>query len=452
MSAPRAPRGPLFRLAQALALGLTFALVLGARRAVPHAEETPATLVSLGFLLLTGMLTSELLDLIGLPHLTGYLLAGVVAGPHGLHLVEHAAVERLQGINTLALALIALAGGLELKLSLLRAAARSVAWATLVQSTLGIVAGAGAFLIAARHLPFVAELGARPLAGVALLWGVLTISRSPSATLGILAQLRPEGPVSRFALAFVMSSDIVVAVLLTLALAVTRPLIDPAGTLSLRDLQELGHELVGSVSLGTTIGLTLALYLWLAGGQLLVVLVGLGFGLSAGLRYLHFDPLLTFMVAGFVVENGSDQGGKLLAAIERASSVVFVVFFAIAGAHLDLPLLGQLWPVALFLCGARALSAFGAHRLGARLADDLPVVRRWGFAPLVSQAGLSLAMAMVVERTFPTVGVGFRALAVATVAVNELVGPVLFKIAVDRAGEVGRAAMDGGGHAAEAPS
>jgi hypothetical protein len=63
------------------------------------------------------------------------------------------------------------------------------------------------------------------------------------------------------------------------------------------------------------------------------------------------------------------------------------------------------------------------------------VVRQWGFAPLVSQAGLALGMAAIVERAFPSFGPGFRALAVATVAVNEMVGPVLFKVALERAGE-----------------
>jgi hypothetical protein len=77
--------------------------------------------------------------------------------------------------------------------------------------------------------------------------------------------------------------------------------------------------------------------------------------------------------------------------------------------------------------------------VGARLANDEPVVRRWGWAPLVSQAGLTLGLSAVIERTFPSFGPGFRSLVVATVAINEMVGPILFKLALDRAGESGRA-------------
>jgi Kef-type K+ transport system membrane component KefB len=148
--------------------------------------------------------------------------------------------------------------------------------------------------------------------------------------------------------------------------------------------------------------------------------------------------MLAFMVAGFFVANFSQQGDKLLSAVERTGSVVYVVFFATAGAHLDLELVQQLWPVALFLGGVRILAVFGIHKLSSRLAKDEPIVRKWGWSSLVSQAGLTIGMAVVVERSFPTFGAGFRSLAIANVALNELVGPVLFKFALDRIGETGK--------------
>src|SRR5262249_26900915 len=152
--------------------------------------------------------------------------------------------------------------------------------------------------------------------------------------LGIFAQLRPDGPVARFSLAFVMSSDVVVAMLLTTTIALARPLIEPGAVLSLRDFTELGHEILGSVSLGTTLGLALTAYLWAIGNRgFLVVLVALGFGATEALHYLRFEPLLAFMVSGFVVANFSQQGDKLLSSVDRTGNVVYVVFFATAGAH-----------------------------------------------------------------------------------------------------------------------
>jgi hypothetical protein len=124
--------------------------------------------------------------------------------------------------------------------------------------------------------------------------------------------------------------------------------------------------------------------------------------------------------------------------VEETGSVVFVVFFATAGAHLDVALLKSLWPFAVLLAGSRALITWVAHRVGAAMADDEPVLRRWGWSCLVSQAGLAIGIAVVIEKSFPSFGAGFRALAIAVVALNELIGPILFKLGLDRAGETGK--------------
>jgi Kef-type K+ transport system membrane component KefB len=232
-----------------------------------------------------------------------------------------------------------------------------------------------------------------------------------------------------------MTSDIVVVVLLASAMVVARPLLDPAASFSLHDFETLGHDLLGSIALGTTVGLLLAAYIRLIGAQLIVLFVALGFGLTGMLQFLHFEPLLTFMVAGFVVQNLSKQGPKFLEAIERTGSIVYVIFFATAGADLDLQKLRALWPIAVALAGSRALVTYGAGRLASRLSNDPPMAKRWSWAGLVSQAGLALGVAGVVSRTFPMLGTGFGALAIATVALNEMVGPVLFKLALDRSGE-----------------
>lgn len=428
----------LARLSAAVGLAVVFAVLIATERATPGFDGPFAMISAVGFLLLAGMLAAQLLDAIGLPHLTAYIGVGVVSGPYVLNLVDHETVVHLAPVNTLALALIALAGGAELRGPMLLPMWRSLSYATAVHSLLAPVVLAVAFYFCAPLLPFARGQSLQVVAGIAVLWGVLGVSRSPSATLGILAQLRPEGPLSRFALSFVMSSDIVVAVMMTLTITLVRPLVDPLSGIALSDLSALGHEIFGSVTLGVSIGLALALYLRLVSGQLLIVLIALGFGLTEGLRYLHFDPLLTFLTAGFVVANGSGQGPKLLHEVEQTGGVVFVVFFATAGAHLDLLLFAGLWPIALALAGARVLVTVVGNALGARLAGDDPVIRRWGWAPLVSQAGLTLGLSAVIERAFPSFGAGFRSLVVATVAINEVIGPILFKLALDRVGESGK--------------
>jgi Kef-type K+ transport system membrane component KefB len=223
--------------------------------------------------------------------------------------------------------------------------------------------------------------------------------------------------------------------LLAIALMIARPLVTGSGGFSMHDVGLLWHELLGSTAFGTTLGLALAAYLKLVGRGLLLLLLAIGFGLSDFLRYVHVDPTLAFLVAGFVVQNLTAQGPKLLHAVEQTGSVVYVVFFATAGAHLNVPLLKQMWPIAITLFFARGTTTYLSARLAAKVANDVPAVRTWGWSSLISQAGFALGLAGVVSRAFPSIGEGFQALAIASVAINEMVGPVLFKFALDRAGE-----------------
>jgi Kef-type K+ transport system membrane component KefB len=423
---------------QAVLLAAFGGLLFFITRKVPEVHGGMWIIAGFGFLLLAGTLMSELTAPLGLPHLTGYLIAGIACGPHVLKLVDEPTVKSLSPINTLALCLIALAGGAELDLPSVRKGARSLAWATLVQTPAVLVAGSCAFLASRPLIAFARALPPGALLGVALLWGALATTRSPSATLGILSQTRASGQLATFTLAFVMASDVVVVVLLATVLGSVRPLIDPAASFSFGSFVTLGHELFGSVAIGTTLGLVIAAYLRIVNRQMLVVLLVLGFGVSTVLEYLRFDSLLTFMVAGFIVRNMSNQGRKFVHYIEQTGSVVYVVFFAIAGADLDVPLLRSLWPVALILAGARALVTWAASRAAAGFANDPPMLRRWGWSGLVSQAGLTLGLSVLVAREFPAFGNPFRALAIATVALNEMVGPVLFKLALDRTGETSR--------------
>lgn len=420
-----------------LLLGVLVGLMLLASHATREGGRSHA-LAALGFLLLAGTVVANVLEPLGVPHLTAYLVTGMAAGPHALHLVDHQAVQDLSPINALALSLIALAGGAKLRVAMLRLVARSLLWATLVQNVLVLLLMAGAFLALRPLLPFAAALPLTGVLGVSLLWGAMALTRSAAATLGVLSQTRAKGPLATFTLGFVMTSEVVVVVLLAIVFTVARPLIEPGTPLSLRSFRELGHDVLGSVALGSTLGLLLAAYLRFVGRELVLVFVALGLVMTQVLDYLRFDWLLIFITAGFVVQNLSAQGERFLAAIDRSGEIVFVIFFASAGAHLNLPLLAQLWPVALALAVARAGCTWGAGRLASRLAEDPPALRRWGWSGLVSQAGLALGIAARIQGEFPAFGAAFAAMAVATVALNELLGPVLFKTALDRTGETAR--------------
>lgn len=422
--------------ALAVILGLAGAVTYFAPTEVPYA----APVAGLALFLLVGDLLAELVEKIKLPHLSGYLLAGVIVGPHGLGAVSAAAVEQLSVVNTLALALIALSAGAELTFKLLSSGARSLLYATVTQVLIALPLCTLAFFALKPFLSFLDGMGPMAVLGVSLLWGTLAISRSPSATLGLIAQVRPDGPLTRYTLSLVIAFDIIVLILFAAVIQLTRSMVDPALGFDVSALTQLGEELLGSFAAGTTLGLLVTLYLRLVGRQLILFLVVISYGVTQFSSYFGYDTLLLFVVAGFVVTNVSKQGEKLLEAVSQGGRVVYVLFFANAGAHLDLPLLAKMWPIALALAASRVVATIVAARAGSKLAKDPEVVRRYGWMPLVSQAGVTIGMVVIVSRIFgDSFGPAMASIVVAVVGINEAVGPVLFKYSLDLAGETGKA-------------
>ena len=150
---------------------------------------------------------------------------------------------------------------------------------------------------------------------------------------------------------------------------------------------------------------------------------------------LHLSGLLICMTAGFVVENSSEHGSELVAAAERFSTPVYVLFFTLAGASIDVPTLASTWGLALALVLARLVATALGTYIGHRTAGDEAPLRRWGWTAYIGQAGVSLGLATLVRDTFPSFGPALYNLAIATVAINQLIGPVLFKLGLTRTGE-----------------
>lgn len=427
--------GTMALFAQLIAIVLCVVVAGSAAHRFPSASARLNAIVAVGYLLYAGTLAANLLEPFKLPHLTAYILVGVLGGPAGLALMDGRTLDVLAPISSLAISLIALAGGLELEFSALRNDVIGLIWANLTNTTIVTLIAGAAFFCAAKYLPFTHSMTMGALGATAVIWGVLAASRSPSATLAVLAQTRARGQLARFALQFVMSSDVVIVVVMALTLAIARPLLVEGTEFSFDRLNVMAHELLGSVALGVTLGLVLSAYLRLGGRQFLLVLLILGFVATDLLSYVQFDSLLAFLVAGATVRNFSRDSREFRAAVFSTSGVVFVVFFGVAGAHLDMGLLKNVWGVTLAFFAVRLVASTLAIRLANCVARTSAVIKRWSWAPLVSQAGLTLALASSLAREFPQLGEQLKSLVIATVAMNEFVGPILFKLALDRTGE-----------------
>ncbi|MBN1478219.1 cation:proton antiporter [Candidatus Sumerlaeota bacterium] len=428
----------MIRLATAL-LGLTVftGAVLWGLSITPGGSDAHATLV-LGFAILSAHLFGLLLRPIGLPLVTGYLLLGLIAGPHAMGLITREATADLRLISDIALCLIALTAGGELVLGQLRPLLRGIAAITLSQVTLVFAGMITLVWLMAGHLPFAVGLGQRETLAIALLVGLMAVATSPATTIAVITETRAGGRLTETILGVTILKDVVVILLFAIVFAVADVLVRPETEMALRDLGTIALNLALSVGAGVGLGASLAPLLPRVGRQLPALVAGTAIGVAAAARPLGLDPLILCIAAGFTVRNLTSRGRELIRGIESVSPMIYAVFFTITGAALNVAALRTMWAVALVLVFSRAMLMVGSTWVSSRVIEDQPTVRRWAGLGLLGQGGVTLGLAALVANQFTGWGADLRTLIVAAVAVNEIAGPVLLKIALVHSGEVGR--------------
>ena len=440
--------------------GVVLALLLGlvwlvdALRTGPTDEGLSPGLVTLllGFSLLASHIFARFIAPIGLPLITGYLLAGVILGPHLLDIVGPAVIGRLSMINQIALGLIALSAGGELAFSRLRPRLHSIGWVTFLQTTVifgGTVAAilvAGSWSQGSRFgLDITAGLSSPNSLACALILGLIATANSPASTVAVITEEQARGPLSTLALGVTVLKDVVVLVLIAIVLMLTTSLVNPQEVVETSLMTTILTELGASVVAGLALGGLLILYLERVNREVALFLLAVvlltieGANLLAEYLHFHLHFLIVFLVAGFVVENASERGDALIRALKRSSLPIYVIFFTFSGVGLDVAALRHIWPLALGFALWRGILIFSSTWGGTRLAGEKPIVRATAWTSFLAQAGVSLGLAELVAANYPELGERIKTLVLAVIALNQLIGPVLFKWSLRRAGESGQA-------------
>jgi Kef-type K+ transport system membrane component KefB len=186
---------------------------------------------------------------------------------------------------------------------------------------------------------------------------------------------------------------------------------------------------------GAALGYVLALYLRKVQGGAAVFLLTFTFIIAEIGQRLHFDPLLVALAAGLFIRNLTTAGDQVHHLIEGSALPIYVLFFAVAGATLHFGALAVIGLPALLFVLVRGVGLLVGTRIGASLAGAEPAVRRYAGFGLLPQAGLALALAMLFAKTFPEFGRDAAALTLTVVAINEIIAPGIYRVALLRSGE-----------------
>ena len=393
-------------------------------------------LMLLGFLILAAYSVGEFAKSIGLPKIVGYLVAGAVFGPSGLSYVSSSVVNELQPVSNLAIALIAFLAGAELQWRELRSRGLMYFELMNVEVMLSFVSIGVVFMLLNGQLPFLVDAPMGEIVAFAVLFASVAVVHSPAVTMAVLTETGAKGVVARTTLGVVLLADVAVVISFSAALALARILVPPSSGEGVQFLSVV-WEIGGAVVVGAVFGALVSAYLRFIRRELLIfaVLVALlGAELS---RLVHVETLLMLLVAGFVAENSSgDISHAFREAMERAAAPVFVVFFALAGAKIVPEAVVALWTIALPIVIVRLIAIKYGVKLGAKWARAEPIVARYGWYGLVSQAGVALGLAAVASEVYPQRGVDLRALFLAVIAINETLGAAMFRFALARSGEL----------------
>lgn len=393
--------------------------------------------LALGFALLAATVLGALVERVGLPRLTGYLLFGIICGPYALSLITPTMAAQLQVVNGLAVALIAFIAGLELNL---RRLFKRLASLAMFGTTTILLTFAGFFVViwvVWPWLPIAPAAGGVERLALALLTTTLLVSFSPTVTIAVIAESRARGPLSELVLALVILGDLALILFFTLAMQFARYATGAAAD-EVGLLARILWEILGSLAYGALIGALFAMYLRSVGRELTIVLLAICAVMTGTAGLLHFESVLVALSAGIVVENIAPPRGEALRdAVENGALPVLVVFFVAAGASLHLDALAVVGPVALGLAAVRGGCIRFSTYVGARLTQLDARLAREAWKGLIAQAGVTLGLATIVAQEFPGVGVEIQMVTVATTAIHVIAGPILFRAALANVGEVG---------------
>jgi Kef-type K+ transport system membrane component KefB len=383
-------------------------------------------LLSVGLILLLALLAGHLVKFARVPEVTGYILAGIALGPSGLHFLSHDNVQALAVFGEVALGLILFSIGSVFELSRFRTTGRQVLLLTLAEACLA------ALLVA------VATLAISGSWTLALLLGVISVETAAASTLMVLRECRSSGPFNDTLVGVVGINNVLCLLGFSLVTAGIDFVAAASAGGALASLYASGFylvwQLLGSVALGYLVGLVLAAWASkvVAHGEILMLLAGAILLCVGVAQAIDASPLIASLVVGATIANLTRRTQQLFDALSRTDPPLYAIFFVIAGAELDLGLVRTLGALGAGYILARAAGKVAGAALAGRWLELPAGIRHNLGVALLSQAGLAIGLALVIQRRYPEHGPVLGAVVLGAVVVFELVGPVSARFAVLR--------------------
>lgn len=436
--------------------------------------EVGSILLSISIALIAGLASNRLIKLVHLPNVTAYLIVGILLGPYliGLFIPKYEGILTEEMISSfsiivdLALGFIAFSIGSEFKLSSIKKIGKGIITITLLQASAALVFVDIALVVVnlftnslMSNLPIILTLGA------------VATATAPAATLMVIKQYKAKGPVTDTLLPVVAFDDAVGLILFSISFSIAQVIAKNQAGLSDGGINYIDIllmpllEIVLSLAIGALIGfiLTFAMKAFKSRANRLICMLAavfLGVALCDILTNefgLSMSSLLTCMMIGVIFCNFRKDAITIIDGIDRWTPAIFMLFFILSGAELDfsvisLPVIG----ICLVYLLARSLGKYFGAYLGSSIEKKDSNIRKYLGFTLLPQAGVAIGMARSASTTFKTIAENacindpsfagseylinisstITAVVLCATLVYELIGPILTKLALTKAGEI----------------
>ena len=410
-------------------------------------SQTASIFLSLSVALLAGLLLSRLAKKVQLPAVTAYLVAGVLIGPFVLGRIGIPGIgitgEQIEGfglISDLALGFIAFSMGSEFRISQLKRIGKQATFVGVFQALFTTVIVDAALIILHLIIPDKFSLQS------AIVLGAVATATAPAATLMVVKQYKAKGPVTDILLPVVALDDAVGLVVFAVSFGIARSLGTGAVNVTSVILEPV-LEVILSLFLGFVMGLLFTLcekYFHSRSKRMAVSITFVmmtvaisSMSFEIGSVHIGFSSLLACMMLGTVFCNICEVSEELMERADRWTTPVLILFFVISGAELELSVFADIMVV---LIGAvyiisRSLGKYFGAGISARLSKCNPNVVKYLGITLLPQAGVALGMAIKAIELGPE-GAIVRNITLFAVLVYEIIGPLLTKVALTKAGDI----------------
>lgn len=384
-------------------------------------------LLKLSIIILVGVLGGRVANFFKLPSVSGYIVAGLIIGPSFINLINGQDVVSFNIITEVALAAIAFSIGNEFLLSDMKRVGKNALIITLAEVI-------GALLVVFLVMFFVFKQSFE----FSIVIASMSAATAPAGIVMVIRELKANGPLVKTILPVVALDDALGIMLFGVALSLAKMTSGVADYSMFQIISAPLIEIIGSLALGLIIGLLMTFASKKAKGKDELLSMSLAFILAGvgAANFFGLSSLLTCMMIGATLVNTMQSSKRVFGTINEFTPPVYLLFFTIAGVSLDLKVLSTVGLIGVGYILSRAAGKVVGAGIGARIVGAEETVQKYLGMSLLTQGGISIGLSIIVRNQLPQFSESIVTVILFSVLVFEIMGPILAKIAITKAGEV----------------